>query len=146
MLTGIDTGFFFALEEQDPVAIRVWKEREIITSPVVLYEIQKKLLQEKFKRWPTIIEDIEKAVVVTPLTVKTALKAGHLAHGTGIPGLDALILRHLAHGTGIPGLDALILSSLLEAECKEIYTTDRHFELYKSKGVKIINLLDNSNI
>ena len=129
MLTGIDTGFFFALEEQDPVAIRVWKEREIITSPVVLYEIQKKLLQEKFKRWPTIIEDIEKAVVVTPLTVKTALKAGHLAHGTGIPGLDALIL-----------------SSLLEAECKEIYTTDRHFELYKSKGVKIINLLDNSNI
>ena len=128
MLTGIDTGFFFALEEQDPVAIRVWKEREIITSPVVLYEIQKKLLQEKFKRWPTIIEDIEKAVVVTPLTVKTALKAGHLAHGTGIPGLDALIL-----------------SSLLEAECKEIYTTDRHFELYKSKGVKIINLLDNSN-
>ena len=129
MLTGIDTGFFFALEEQDPVAIRVWKEREIITSPVVLYEIQKKLLQEKFKRWPTIIEDIEKAVVVTPLTVKTALKAGHLAHGTGMPGLDALIL-----------------SSLLEAECKEIYTTDRHFELYKSKGVKIINLLDNSNI
>ena len=128
MLTGVDTGFFFALEEQDPVAIRVWKEREIITSPVVLYEIQKKLLQEKFKRWPTIIEDIEKAVVVTPLTVKTALKAGHLAHGTGIPGLDALIL-----------------SSLLEAECKEIYTTDRHFELYKSKGVKIINLLDNSN-
>ena len=129
MLTGVDTGFFFALEEQDTVAIRVWKEREIITSPVVLYEIQKKLLQEKFKRWPTIIEDIEKAVVVTPLTVKTALKAGHLAHGTGIPGLDALIL-----------------SSLLEAECKEIYTTDRHFELYKSKGVKIINLLDNSNI
>ena len=129
MLTGIDTGFFFALEEQDTVAIRVWKEREIITSPVVLYEIQKKLLQEKFKRWPTIIEDIEKAVVVTPLTVKTALKAGHLAHGTGMPGLDALIL-----------------SSLLEAECKEIYTTDRHFELYKSKGVKIINLLDNSNI
>lgn len=129
MLTGIDTGFFFALEEQDTVAIRVWKEREIITSPVVLYEIQKKLLQEKFKRWPTIIEDIEKAVVVTPLTVKTALKAGHLAHGTGISGLDALIL-----------------SSLLEAECKEIYTTDRHFELYKSKGVKIINLLDNSNI
>lgn len=128
MLTGIDTGFFFALEEQDTVAIRVWKEREIITSPVVLYEIQKKLLQEKFKRWPTIIEDIEKAVVVTPLTVKTALKAGHLAHGTGMPGLDALIL-----------------SSLLEAECKEIYTTDRHFELYKSKGVKIINLLDNSN-
>ena len=128
MLTGVDTGFFFALEEQDTVTIKVWKEREIITSPVVLYEIQKKLLQEKFKKWPTIIEDIEKAVVVTPLTVKTALKAGHLAHGTGMPGLDALIL-----------------SSLLEAECKEIYTTDRHFELYKSKGVKIINLLDNSN-
>jgi predicted nucleic acid-binding protein len=37
-------------------------------------------------------------------------------------------------------MDALILTALLEAGCKEIYTTDSHFELYKKEGVEIINL------
>ena len=123
MLAGVDTGFFFALEEKNPVAIQVWNEREIITSAVVLYELQKKLLQGQFEKWTTMIKDIKKATEVVSLTTEIALRAGHIAHGTGIPGLDALIL-----------------SSLLEAECKEIYTKDPHFELYQKKGIKIINL------
>ncbi len=125
ILAGVDTGFFFTLEEEHPVAVMVWKKQDIITSAVVLYELQKKLLQWQFKKWSTIIENIRKSVEVVPLTTEIALKASHIAHGTGIPGLDALIL-----------------SSLLEAECKEIYTRDPHFELYKGKGVKIINLSD----
>ena len=40
----------------------------------------------------------------------------------------------------VPGLDALILSSLIDAGCIEIYTTDSHFEAYKKRGVRIINL------
>jgi DNA invertase Pin-like site-specific DNA recombinase len=53
---------------------------------------------------------------------------------------QAIKAAHLADGLGIPGMDALILTALLEAGCKEIYTTDSHFELYKKKGVEIINL------
>lgn len=123
MLTGVDTGFFFALGKEDPVAMSIWDNREIVTSVIVLYELQKKLLQRKFEDWRTILEDIKKAVSVIPITTDIALKAGHIAHTTGMPGLDVLIL-----------------SSLLEAGCKEVYTTDAHFELYHGKGVRIINL------
>jgi len=123
MLTGIDTGFFFALEEENPVAISIWENRELVTSAIVLYELQKKLLQKKFEGWKTILEDITKSVFVVPITPDIALKAGRLAHTTAMPGLDVLIL-----------------SSLLEAGCKEVYTTDAHFELHHGKGLKIINL------
>ena len=123
MLTGLDTGFFFALQEQNPVALRVWQEREAITSVIVLYELQRKLLKGEFKGWSTIISDISEAVDVVPVNKETALKASHIGHGTGMPGLDALIL-----------------SSLLLPDCTEIYTTDSHLELYRKKGLKIVNL------
>lgn len=57
MLTGLDTGFFFALQEQNPDAFRIWQERETITSVIVLYELQRKLLKGEFKGWSTIISD-----------------------------------------------------------------------------------------
>jgi len=89
----------------------------------VLYELQRKLLKGEFKAWATITSDISQAVDVVPIDKKTALQASHIGHGTGMPGLDALIL-----------------SSLLTPECTEIYTTDSHFELYQKKGLKIVNL------
>lgn len=123
MLTGVDTGFFFALEQEDPVAVSIWEDRDIATSAIVLYELQKKLMQKRFEDWRTILEDIKRSVFVIPVTTDIALKAGNIAHTTGMPGLDVLIL-----------------SSLLGAGCKEIYTIDSHFELYHGRGVKIINL------
>jgi len=45
MLAGVDTGFFFAIEEEHPLALKVWDEKEIITSAIVLYELQKHLLK-----------------------------------------------------------------------------------------------------
>lgn len=123
MLAGVDTGFFFALEIEHPIALSIWEEKEIVTSTVVLYEIQKKLLQGNFKEWPSIMEDIEASIEVAPLTKKIASRAAHLSYGLGIPGLDALIL-----------------GTLLEKNCEEIYTTDFHFELYRKKDIKIVNL------
>ena len=123
MLTGLDTGFFFALQDPNPDAFRIWRERETITSVIVLYELQRKLLKGEFKGWPTIISDISEAVDVVPINKETALKASHIGHGTGMPGFDALIL-----------------SSLLVPDCTEIYTTDSHFELCQKKGLKIVNL------
>ncbi len=123
MLTGLDTGFFFALQEPHPEALRIWHERETITSVIVLYELQRKLLKGDFKEWSTIISDISDATNVIPVNKETALKASHIGHGTGMPGLDALIL-----------------SSLLVPDCNEIYTTDSHFNSYQKKGLKIVNL------
>lgn len=123
MLIKINTGFFFELEKEHPVAIDIWNTRAIATSVIVVYELQKKLLRRKFEGWKIVIEDIKKSVLVVSLTADIALKASHIAYTTGILGLDVLIL-----------------SSLLEAGCKEIYTTDSHFELYREKRIKIINL------
>ncbi len=123
MPVGIDTGFFYALKQAHPVAIQVWQEKEIVTCALVLYELQKKLLKGEFKHWPAFIESLKEAVTIVEINTDIALKAAHLAHGLGMPGIDALIL-----------------AALLEAGCKEIYTTDGHFELYKKKGVEIINL------
>lgn len=123
MLIGVDTGFFYSLEESHPIAVDTWKNKRIATSTIVLYEIQKKLLKGEFDNWKSIVEDIEKAVQVVSITPQIAKRASHISHGTGIPGLDALIL-----------------SALLEADCTEIYTRDPHFELYKKKGIEVINL------
>jgi predicted nucleic acid-binding protein len=123
MPAGLDTGFFFALQEKHPTAIKVWHEQESMTNVIVLYELHKLLLKGEFKKWPTIIDDICSAVDVIILEKETALRASRIAHGTGIPGLDALIL-----------------TSFLDAECSEIYTTDSHFDLYKKDGVTITNL------
>lgn len=123
MIVGVDTGFFFALEETNPTALKVWEEQEIITSVIVLYEIEKKLLQGHLRQWPTIMEDLTLAVSPVVLTEDIARDAARLGHKYGLPGLDSLIL-----------------ASLLDAKVKHIYTTDSHFELYKGKGVEIINL------
>lgn len=103
--------------------MEIWKNKKITTCSIVLYEIQKKLLKGEFKNWTSIIDDIEKSVDVVSITPEVAKRASYISYGTGIPGLDALILR-----------------SLLSANCNQIYTRDPHFELYKKKGIKIINL------
>jgi predicted nucleic acid-binding protein len=123
MIAGVDTGFFFALEEQHPIALEVWKEQEIVTSVIVLYEIEKKLLGGRLSRWPTIMTDLRLAVSAIDLGEEIARQAARLSH------------KH-----GLPGLDSLILATLLEARVKRIYTTDAHFELCQAKGVEIINL------
>lgn len=124
MIAGVDTGFFFALEEKHPTALKTWKEQEIVTSVIVLYELQKKILQGRLRKWPTILEDLRLSVFAVALTEEIALKAGHIACKYGLPGLDSLIL-----------------TSLLDANIRRIYTTDAHFELYKEQGIEIINLV-----
>lgn len=123
MIAGVDTGFFFALEEGHPAALEIWKECEIVTSVIVLYELQKKILQGHFREWPTILEDLKSSLLAVALNEDIALEAGRISHKYGLPGLDSLIL-----------------ASLLSAKVKQIFTTDAHFELYKEEVVEIINL------
>jgi predicted nucleic acid-binding protein len=121
MLTGIDTGFFYELFNGNLAAAKIWQSNRLISSVLVVHELQKKILKGEFAAWPALISDIEKAVNFLPVTLDIAKKASHIAYGTGIPSVDSLIL-----------------STLLEAGCKEIYSKDSHFSLFKKKGINII--------
>ena len=46
----------------------------------------------------------------------------------------------LAHEGGLPAVDALILAGFVQAGVGIIYTTDKHLEAYKVKGVQMVNL------
>lgn len=120
MLTGIDTSFFYALAAGNPAAIEAWENRELITSVLCFYELKKRLLKGDLKAWPTVLEDIAKAVEVTPVTIEVALQAGQVAHRTGMPAFDAIIIASF-DATG----------------CEEVITLDQHFKLFARKGLKI---------
>jgi predicted nucleic acid-binding protein len=123
MLTGIDTSFFYALAAGRPLAVAAWESRDLATSALCFFELRKRALKGDLKAWPTVLDDIAKAVQVVPLTVAAALQAARIAHGTGMPAFDALIV-----------------SSLAEAGCAEVLTLDHHFNLFVKRGMKIILL------
>jgi predicted nucleic acid-binding protein len=120
MLTGIDTSYFYALAAGHSAAVEAWENRELLTSVLCFYELKKRLLKGDLKAWPTVLEDIAKAVEVVPLTAAAALQAGHVAQTTGMPAFDAFII-----------------SSFVNIGCDEILTMDHHFKLFAKKGLKI---------
>ncbi len=120
MLTGIDTSFFYALAAGNPAAVEAWENRELLTSVLCFFELKKRLLKGDLQAWPTVLEDIAKAVEVAPVTIEAALQAGQVAHGTGMPAFDAIIV-----------------SSFAEAGCEQILTLDHHFKLFTKKGLTI---------
>jgi len=120
MLTGIDTSYFYALAAGNPVAVEAWESQKLMTSALCFYELEKRLLKGDLKAWPTILDDIAKAVEVLPVTVAAALKAGQVSQATGMPAFDAIVL-----------------SSFDEAGCEEVLTLDPHFKLFAKKGLNI---------
>jgi predicted nucleic acid-binding protein len=127
MLTGIDTSFFYALAAGRPVAVDAWENRELITSTLCFFEMKKRMLKGDLRAWPTVLEDIAKAVEVVPVTAAAAVNAGPIAHETGMPAMDAILI-----------------SQFVEAGCEEILTLDHHFQLFSNKGLKITLLSSSS--
>jgi predicted nucleic acid-binding protein len=125
MLTGIDTSFFYALAAGRPVAVNAWENRDLITSTLCFFEMRKRMLKGDLKAWPTALEDIAKAVEVVPVTAAAAVRAGLIAHETGMPALDSLLI-----------------SQFVEAGCEEILTLDHHFALFAKPGLKITLLAE----
>ena len=125
MLTGIDTSFFYALAAGRPGAVEAWENRELLTSTLCFFELRKRILNGDLRAWPTVLEDIAKAVEVVPVTAAAAVQA-------------ALI----AHETGIPAMDSILISQFVEAGCEEVLTLDHHFSLFAKPGLKITLLSD----
>lgn len=123
MLAGIDTSFFYALAAGRPAAVEAWEGRDLLTSALCFLELKKRLLRGDLDSWPTVLQDIAKAVEVAPVTAAAALRAAEIAHATGMPAFDALIL-----------------AQFIEAGCEEVLTLDHHFKLFAKKGFKIVML------
>ncbi len=83
MLTGIDTSFFYALAAGRPGAVDAWENRELLTSTLCFFELRKRMLDGDLKAWPTVLEDIAKAVEALPVTAAAAVQAALIAHETG---------------------------------------------------------------
>jgi len=121
-MIGVDTGFFFALREGDPFALKILEEEDIAASVLTLFEL-KRLSFRKGIPWPELGGWLARSVTTLDLTAETADQAATISHGTGMPAIDALIL-----------------ASLIAAGCRTIYTHDEHFERFTRPGIAVIRL------
>jgi predicted nucleic acid-binding protein len=136
MVVGLDTGFFVELMRQNPAATTTWKaliesdsDQGIVCS-LTLFEIERLRLKGSIpSESDFLLEAIPEICTVRWID-------------------DVSILTRaasLAHGLGIPAVDATILAVFTEADASVICTTDSHFERFLKKGVRILNLLTDEN-
>lgn len=132
-MIGLDTGYFVEFLRANQDAVAVWKtlianEEEAVVSCLTLFELERLGLKKGIEGAAILLEAIP--AVCTVLWIR---EADTLSKAAG-----------LSHGLGIPAVDSLILAGFLTTMVQTIYTTDRHLESYKKKGVNIINLRSHS--
>ncbi len=128
-MIGLDTGFFIEFLRGNSTTVSVWKaliedEEEAVVSCLTLFELERLSLKRGIEGATLLLEAIP--AVCTVLWIR-----------------DQDILARaaaLSHGLGIPAVDSLILAGFLAEKVRVIYTTDVHFESYRKKGIKVINL------
>lgn len=130
-MIGLDTGFFIKLLEGGKEAIDVWNillndEDDAVVSCLTLFELKKLTLKGKIeKEAADILSDaIQTICLISWLDNDQILSLG----------------AKLSHSVGMYTTDALILSGFVTAGVNAIYTTDSDLEMYKKRGVKIVNL------
>ena len=130
-MIGLDTGFFVVLLQGNKVSGNLWQklmegDEQSVVSCLSLFEIKKLSLKGAIdkKSADVLLEAIPSVCEIIWLNNVEIFMAG----------------AKFSYSSGIPSVDSLILTSLLKANCRKIYTTDKHLQSYKKKGVKIINL------
>jgi len=131
-MTGLDSGFFVELLKGNDLAVEKWKnivdgETDAIVCGLTIYELKRLALKGGL------------AIAAVQLTMEAIMAVCQVVWIDDCELLDAA--ARLAHGNDIPAVDALILASLLQAGAHTIYSTDRHLQSFKKKGITIINLL-----
>ena len=129
-MNGLDTGFFVRLLQGDQGARDLWQalgqgQEQGVFSCLTVFELERLALQGKLDR--------QRADVLLAA----------LPNICAIVWLDtaSVVLRaaRIAHGTGLPAVDALILAGLLAAGAQMVYTTD-DWSTYHERGVQIVRL------
>ena len=132
MAIGLDTGFFIELLKDNVQAKEVWHkliegiEESALVSSLTLFELERLSLKGKLKKeaFDTLSEAIYGICRIGWISDKESLS----------------LAAKLSHGLGMPSVDALILSYFVLGKAGEIYTTDSHFQMYRKKGIRVINL------
>jgi len=119
-MIGIDTGFIYALWENDPQAVRVFRESDIAVSVLNLFELRRIALRRNLP-WKDLSAPLLSIAAVAEITREVADRASFISYGTGLPAIDALII-----------------ASLQALGCRKIYSRDEHFRKYSSKDVEIV--------
>lgn len=124
----LDTSFLVRLLSGNEKAIVVWEkiaelEVEVVIPVMVLFEIKRLSLKEKFEKEK--YEKLEKALIEV----------------AGIVDLDkdlALKAANISYGTGLAARDAIIYTTAKETGCSKLYTADHDFLVVaKNKKVRI---------
>jgi predicted nucleic acid-binding protein len=129
-MIGLDTGFFFAILQDNERAVSVWNtllgdEEAGVVSCLTLFELERLGLKRGIKWIADILEAIPAVCKIAWIQSPEVLSQA----------------AALSHGLGIPAVDSLILAGFLSFGAHTIYTVDKHLETYQKKGVKVINLL-----
>lgn len=128
-MIGLDTGFFVEFLRANPQAVSVWEtltgdNEEAVVSCLTLFELERLGLKGVIEGSEILLEAIPAVCRVHWLQDSDTLSRA----------------AALSHGLGMPAVDSLILAGFLTSMAQMIYTTDRHLEAYKKKGVSIVNL------
>ncbi|MCX6554539.1 MAG: PIN domain-containing protein [Candidatus Aminicenantes bacterium] len=131
-MTGLDTGFFVELLKGNGQAVEKWKnivdgETDAVVCSLTIYELKRLSLKGCL------------AIDAVQLTIEAIMAVCQVVWIDDCELLDAA--ARLAHGNDIPAVDALILALLLQAGAHTIYSTDRHLQSFKRKGIMVVNLL-----
>ncbi|MEN6438349.1 MAG: type II toxin-antitoxin system VapC family toxin [Syntrophobacter sp.] len=128
-MIGLDTGFFIEFLRGNSTSVSVWKaliedREEAVVSCLTLSELEMLSLKRGIEGATTLLEAIPAVCTVLWLRDNDILSRA----------------AALSHGLGISAVDSLILAGFLAERVRVIYTTDVHFESYRKKGIKVINL------
>jgi predicted nucleic acid-binding protein len=129
--TGLDTGVFVLLAGGQDDARGLWEQalsgkRDAVVSALTLFELDRLGLRGAIPPGyaETALESIPRVCEVIWLDRPQVLRSG----------------ARLSHGLGLSLADSLILASLVEGQCKQIFTTDGELLRYKDKDVRVTRL------
>jgi hypothetical protein len=133
-MIGLDTGFFVEFLRANPQTVFVWESliennEEAVVSCLTLFELERLGLKKAIGDTGTLLEAIPAVCSVLWIQEPSILASA----------------AALGHSLGIPAVDSLILAGFLASMAQTIYTTDRHLEAYRKKGINILNLRSNPN-
>ena len=128
-MIGLDTGFFVEFLRANPLAVAAWESliennAEAVVSCLTLFELERLGLKRAIEGAETLLEAIPAVCTVFWIQEPDTLSKA----------------AALSHGLGIPAVDSMILAGFLTLMAQTIYTTDKHMEAYRKKGVEIVNL------
>lgn len=132
-MIGLDTGFFVEFLRANSRAVSVWESliennEEALVSCLTLFELERLGLKKAIEGAETLLEAIPAVCTILWIQEPDTLSKA----------------AALSHGLGIPAVDSMILAGFLTLMAQTIYTTDKHMEAYRKKGVEIVNLRSRS--